>query len=229
MRKFLFTITALLCLAGTSLAAENAGARSVHTIGFNIPIQSQTWEYEAYRSELGDYDVELDMSLVGFDFFYNHLSVSDSRFSRFIDCEIGYASMSVDKQRLENSSSIDPDMGKLTGFDTRFLFGIGFAPVNLEKFILAIHGTFGVSLTVVEGKQNGITSEAVSFNTFLGANAQGAFRLSDTFGLTGGIHMYTNLVGGGVFAYDIDDSGESCLIKSGDFNIDLKFGISWIL
>ena len=228
MKKFLFTIAAMLCLAGNSLMAENAGARSIHSIGFNIPVQSQTWEYEAYRTELGDFDVELDMSLVGFDFFYNHLSVSESRFSRFIDCEIGYASMSVDKMHMNNYSTISPDL-KMSGFDTRFLFGIGFDPVNLERFILALHGTFGVALTVVNKEENGITSEAVGCYTFLGANAQGAFKLSDTFGLTGGIHMYTNLIGGGVFAYDIDDSGESCTIKPGNFNIDLKFGISWIL
>lgn len=229
MKKFLFTIAVMFCFATGSFASENAGKRSVHTIGFNIPVQNQTWEYEAYSTKLGSYDVELDMSIVGFDFFYNHLSVSESRFSHFIDCEIGYASMTLDRMHLENGENVNPHLEDMTGFDTRFMFGLGFAPVNLEKFILALHGTFGISLTVVDCEENGITSQAVSCNTFLGANVQGAFKLSDTFGLTGGIHMYTNCVGAGVIAFDVDDSGESCSIDSGNFNIDLKFGISWIL
>ena len=234
MKKILAFFAGALLSLGLAFA-DDAGERSVHWFGFNIPIQNQTWWYtddEFYGLTLKDeYDINLDFSSVGFNVFYNHLSVSDSRFSKIIDVQFGFASMTWDELEIDgNSGSISSSFPSLSGPSTRFMFGIGGAPLNIDRVVLAIHGTFGVEGRVLTGSTNGSDITAVDFSTFIGFNTQAAFKLTDSFGLSAGMHMYTNLFGFGVLSADwgSDSNAEFMLVKPGCFNIDLKFGVALI-
>ncbi len=257
--KKIFAIAFAAFLAVGSAFAENAGARYVHSIGFNIPIETNPWTGNLEISETNprtgnveSYDADVDFKLraAGFNFFYNHLQVRENRFSKISDVQFGYESLKMKDITFSYGGATvnagDADV-KFKAFNTRFMFGLGGAPINTEKVILAVHGTFGFSMKIgsntetesvtVEGTKYSVEVKETlfGFNTFLGANCQCQVKLTDTFGLAAGLHMYTTLVGFGVdsvkttIAGESDSDAESYGVIPGGFNVDFKFGVCWIL
>ena len=222
MKKIFVALAAAILSAGIAFA-DDAGERSIHWFGFNIPVESQPWS----RTE-DDYDYDFDADFVGFNIFYNHNTVGDNRFSKIIDCQIGYSS---------GDGYGSADFG---GLDTRFMFGLGFAPLNIERVVLSVNGTFGVDLKFLTAEESAYYYDydytLFGLSTFIGANVQCAFNFGSSFGLSAGMHMYTSLFGVGVSTWDRtatyssskytdDDDGDVWLIGPGGFNIDLKFGV----
>lgn len=254
MKKILSFVALIILTCGIVSARTTKNSRggndwdtSIHTIGFNIPIQSQLWTYKtdkAFGTNFDKkYEVEYDISSVGFNFMYNHLYVKKNHFSRFIDVQIGWTSFKIDEFKFNDvkfnlSDMVDPT--ELSGFSTRYMFGYGGAPLNLDKVVLAIHGTFGADMKIAtaENTKGSLKSEALflGLSTFIGANVQCSVRLAGSFGLTAGMHMYTNLVGFGVGGWTEtntvtgkeENNKDSSLINPGRFNIDLKFGICFM-
>ena len=231
--KKIFAIAFAAFLAVGSAFAENAGARYVHSIGFNIPIETNPWTGNLEISETNprtgnveSYDADVDFKLraAGFNFFYNHLQVRENRFSKISDVQFGYESLKMKDITFSYGGATvnagDADV-KFKAFNTRFMFGLGGAPINTEKVILAVHGTFGFSMKIgsntetesvtVEGTKYSVEVKETlfGFNTFLGANCQCQVKLTDTFGLAAGLHMYTTLVGFGVDSVKTTIAGES--------------------
>jgi len=176
----------------------------------------------------------------------NHLQVRENRFSKIADVQFGYETLKMKDVKASYGgytvNAGDSDV-KFKAFNTRFMFGIGGAPLNTERVILAVHGTFGFSMKIGGNTENGTISgysyemkeTLFGFNTFLGANCQCQVKLADSFGLTAGLHMYTTLVGFGVDTVKVTAAGESesesdgYAIIPGGFNVDFKFGVCWIL
>lgn len=248
--KRIFAIAFAAFLAVGSAFAENAGARYVHSIGFNIPIETNPWTGNLEIDDGVDADVDFKLRAAGFNFFYNHLQVRENRFSKISDVQFGYESLKMKDVTFSYGGATvnagDADV-KFKAFNTRFMFGLGGAPINTEKVILAVHGTFGFSMKIgsntetesvtVEGTKYSVEVKETlfGFNTFLGANCQCQVKLTDTFGLAAGLHMYTTLVGFGVdsvkttIAGESDSDAESYGVIPGGFNVDFKFGVCWIL
>lgn len=257
MKKILSVIFASLLLFGVAFA-DDAGARSVHWLGFNIPVQNQTWSITA--DKVGDFDfsssgdIEFDLFSSGFNIFYNHLKVKDNRFTKIVDVQLGYTNITIDDWTKDGQSiyltSDNVALAQPTsasGFDTRWMFGIGAAPLNIDRVILAVNGTFGVNMKIATGSdsyyssyyRSGYDIDSVFWgvSTFIGANVQCAVRLGDSFGLSAGMHMYTNLLGVGIGGWKYSSSSSDSELKTytayvimpGRFNIDFKFGVCWIL
>ena len=238
MKKLLALIASALFATGL-VFAEDAGERSIHWLGFNTAWESQNWLYDS------DYDS--DLSFFDFNIFYNHNKVGDNRFSKIVDVQFGYQSSSGEVYMpitLEvGSKSYDINQWfdvALSGVNTRWMFGLGFAPLNIDRVVLSVNGTFGVQLSYLTGTESYYFRTTKSWfdfdetlfglGTFIGANCQCAVRLGDSIGLSAGIHMYTNLFGFGVTVVDWSDDSDAAayVIMPGNFNIDLKFGVAWI-
>lgn len=131
---------------------------------------------------------------------------------------------------------------ELNGFNTRFMFGLGGAPLVNDFVTLAIHGTFGVNLLYADWEDSykvlGVKTDASSavFDlwTTVGVNVEAAFRFTGHFGVFAGVNIYTNLFGFGVYAnevsvgsHTIDDSADFFLVNPGKFNVDFRVGVAF--
>ncbi|MBR4599336.1 MAG: hypothetical protein IKO39_04730 [Treponema sp.] len=245
MKKTLSIVAALLMCAGIAFADEED--RSIHSIGFSVPVMNQTW----YDSS-NDVETYNKFNGAGFDFMYHHLTVTPGNFSKFINCEIGYAALWLDEvERKVNGStsteSVSGDEAKsFGGLIQKYSFGIGGAPVNSDRFILALHGTFGVNCwygtrnfnSEESGEKIEFKDWAFSLWTTIGFNIDAAVRLSDHVGLFAGTNFYTNLVGFSVLGKERKTrSGSSTTTKTdsdgyavypGSFNVDFRFGVAFI-
>lgn len=230
MKKY-FALILLAALATATASARSSraarsgststGGRSIHALGFAVPLQWQTWENDA--------DI-MDLSAAGFNFMYHHLDIRPSRFSTFMDVQLGYTSFTIDE--IDNWD-IDIDtqdiFGSLSGFNTRYVVGIGGAPVVADNFTLAVHGTFGVHLAYVTGSSTYIEDSGVfGFWTTVGASLDAAWRITNRIGVLAGIDMYTNLYGIGAFWFEDDSYSETFYINPGNFNVDFRVGIAFI-
>ena len=247
MKKIFVALAAAILSVGIAFA-DDAGERSIHWLGFNIPVQNQTWSYTEDHYFEDDYntnlDWEYDITTVGFNIFYNHLKVNDNRFSKILDVQLGYNSFDVTEWTVEDKVPADYAIwpNDLNAFNMRYMFGLGGAPLNIDRVVLAIHGTFGVDMKIAHGSDTymgfDIDSTFFGLSTFIGANVQCAVRLGDSIGLSAGMMMYTNLFGVGIRNYSVDsDLGDiigddsdtvAALIEPGQFNIDFKFGVCWV-
>ena len=63
MKKIFVALAAAILSAGIAFA-DDAGERSIHWFGFNIPVESQPWS----RTE-DDYDYDFDAAFFGFNIF----------------------------------------------------------------------------------------------------------------------------------------------------------------
>ena len=223
MKKLLSLVATAVLACGIAFA-DDAGERSIHWLGFNTAIENQNWKY--------DDDLDFDISFFDFNIFYNHNSVGDNRFSKIVDVQLGYQSASPDVRFGGNNNAFwMPDFG---GFNTRWMFGLGFAPLNIDRVVLTVNGTFGIQMSILTASETywGYDFDATLFGlgTFIGANCQCAVRLGDSIGLSAGIHLYTNLFGFGFMSYDYGgkDDGDVYAIMPGKVNADFKFGVAWI-
>ena len=244
MKKIVTAVAAAILALGAAFA-EDAGERSIHWIGFNVPIENMTWTYDD-DSPFDSSTVEWKMgiSTVGFNVFYNHLEVGDNRFTKLVDVQLGYTSLSVDSVKADGNklSLSDNQFFDIDGFDTRWMFGLGGAPLNFENVVLSVGGTFGLDLKVATGSKSYYVTDvdvtAFDVRAFIGLNTQAAFKLTDSFGLSAGIHIYTNVLGLGTYIWTVGyddgddkytkDHGEFIVVYPGDFNIDLKFGVCFM-
>lgn len=242
MKKTLSIVAALLMCAGIAFADEED--RSIHSIGFSVPVMNQTWydksnDVEYYKKYNG----------AGFDFMYHHLTVTPGNFSKFINCEIGYAALWWDEVETKvngstSTESISGDAAKsYDGLIQKYSFGIGGAPVNSDRFILALHGTFGVNGWYGTRNYN-YTKSGVKYDeedwgfslwTTIGFNVDAAVRLSDHVGLFAGTNFYTNLIGFSVLGTETKPTSGSSTKDSdgyavypGSFNVDFRFGVAFI-
>ena len=222
MKKMLAFVASLVVGATAAFAEmENAGERSVHALGFDVPVWGQTW-YDTENSDDYNVDVYNKFSAVGFNFMYHHLNVSENRFSSFVNVEFGYSSWSYDEIEIDGHTvsvaSVNKNTAKIydgmSGFNTRFSFGLGGAPINIDRVILAVHGTFGVNLSYGGNSTSAVLTEDnddynATFDTWIfnwwttmGVNVESAFKLTDHFGLFAGMNMYINLIGFGAYGYE---------------------------
>jgi len=239
MKKRL-SLIAVLVLAGGLIFAKNSGERSVHAIGFDVPITSMS-----IYDRVNDKDMYTKGSGVGFDFMYHHLKVSENRFSSFINVELGYGSFTPDEREYDGATtSLSGNAAKTyNGLSDRFSFGLGGAPVNTDKVILAIHGTLGVNSLIAfrdyeQSSTLKIDEYMISLWTTAGVNVETAVKLSNHFGLFAGVNFYTNILGFSVIGNETtvksgstestttDSTGYS--IYPGSFNADIRFGIAFI-
>ncbi len=227
MNKKVASLLALALISTASLFAwENAGSRSVHSLGLNVIVNDQ--EYQEFPVD--GYKYNLEMTGLGFNFFYNHLKVGDNRFSSFIDCQFGYGSREFgDMYRSENEDAkSDSGLPSVSGFDTRFTFGLGMAPVNTDNLIVTIHGTAGFLFDVFTGEENGQEWSFGGFDSFIGANLQASYKISEVAGITGGLHVYTDLFGITNLVDNTNDITYDDGALTGGFNLDSKIGIAFI-
>ena len=133
------------------------------------------------------------------------------------------------------------------GVDSKWLWGWGYAPINWDRFMLAVLGTFGVNLTAnfhsetaeiptTKGNVVGVDALelALALYATVGATVQAIYRISDHFGIFGSVHMYTNPIGAGLFGY-IYDGGDGYgegdadggRIGFGGFDFAARFGLSF--
>lgn len=244
--KKLIVLAMLVAIATTGVSARSSraarngrtsnGGRSIHALGFAVPLRWQSWE------GLADYD-EMDLSAVGFNLMYHHLNIRPSRFSTFLDLQMGYINFSIDEingQKENDAGTSWKDLyGNLNGFNTHYAFGLGGAPIVADRLTLAIHGTFGIHLAIASGSTSGWYSESISnaemnstafgFWTTLGANIDASWRITNHVGVFAGIDMHTNLVGIGTFGADLGPYShfEVYRINPGDFNVDFRVGVAF--
>ena len=230
----------------SSSSRSSNGGTSIHAFGFTVPVWGQTF----YDTEFENDDVYWKFSAVGFNAMYHHLSIAPNGFSSFIDAEIGYISYDIDEVEFNGTSEKSSDMESMGGFNTRFILGLGGAPLNNDRVSLAIHGTFGVNLAYASYDESGsvynsnynatlnYTDEysVFGFWTTLGVNVETAVKITGNFGVFGGMNMYINLFGFGTWNRETDvdyvgkmnDFNEFCLVYPGRFNIDFRFGVAFI-
>ena len=230
--------------------AENAGERSIHVAGLDVPITGITLLSEQKLNGV-KYDEYDKFSGLGIELMYHRLKISDNGFSSFFNCELGYGNYKwkeieakVNGAKIATASLSDKD-----GYDAlvpRFSFGIGYAPLNTDMFILALHGTLGVNGVVGSRSQSGfengtiVTKDnwAACLWTTLGANVDFVIKLSEHVGIFSGINMYTNLIGLAFFGSDVKSTGTNIsstsstsstgLVYPGHFNIDLRVGVAFV-
>lgn len=208
MRKNV-VVAALLALCGAvvfartsraSVEAETKDARSVHAVGFSAPIWNQTW---------GD---DVQWSAAGIDLMYHHLTVRPNRFSTFTDVAFGYSNFSLDGAD-----------GSAGGFNTRYAFGLGGAPVVMRNLVVAVHGTFGANLAYAAD------SDFWLFGLWatVGMNAEASYTFAKNLAAVAGVTMYTNVFGIGVWdqaAY----TRNAYTISPGNFNVDFRLGVAFV-
>lgn len=208
MRKYV-VLAVLLALCGAvafartsraSVEAQTKDARSVHAVGLSAPIWNQTW---------GD---DVQWSAAGVDLMYHHLAVRPNRFSAFTDVAFGYSNFSLD--------GADDSAG---GFNTRFMFGLGGAPVVMRDLVVAVHGTFGTNLAYT------CASDFWLFGLWatVGMNAEASYTFAKNLAAFAGVTMYTNVFGIGVWdraAY----TRNAYAISPGSFNIDFRLGVAFV-
>ncbi len=208
MRKYV-VLAALLALCGAvafartsraSVEAQTKDARSVHAVGLSAPIWNQTW---------GD---DVQWSAAGVDLMYHHLAVRPNRFSAFTDAAFGYSNFSLD--------GADDSAG---GFNTRFMFGLGGAPVVMRDLVVAVHGTFGTNLAYARA------SDFWLFGLWatVGMNAEASYTFAKNLAAFAGVTMYTNVFGIGVWdraAY----TRNAYAISPGSFNVDFRLGVAFV-
>ena len=181
---------------------------------------------------------------------YHHLTVTPGNFSKFINCELGYTALWPDEVEkvvdgTSSTSSVQSDYAKAYGgFIERYSFGIGGAPVNTDRFILALHGTFGVNgwFGTRNFKVASIEYDQWAFSlwTTIGFNVDAAVRLGDHVGLFAGTNFYTNLIGFAINGGETktpSSTGSGTKSKTdsdgyavypGSFNVDFRFGVAFI-
>lgn len=235
MKKILACV-ATIVLGAATIFAENAGDRSVHVIGVAVPtLESQPWHSSI---DVGgtDVDSDFDVDLFAVNLFYNRTKIRESGFTTLFDCELGYSSF--------DTKGIKDGVG---GVDSKWLWGWGYAPINWDRFMLAVLGTFGVNLTAnfhsetaeiptTKGNVVGVDALelALALYATVGATVQAIYRISDHFGIFGSVHMYTNPIGAGLFGY-IYDGGDGYgegdadggRIGFGGFDFAARFGLSF--
>ena len=246
MRKFA-AVAAALVLGMTAVSAQNE--RSIHAIAFDASFWNHSW----MDVGKGNGSSGCDWSAFATDLAYHHLKVRENRFSSFTDVEIGYSRFSLDAiERDGESYSIQEvygldsriDINDLNGVNTRYMFGLGYAPVVTDLLTLAVHGTFGLNAayagnTEQLGGEFEIDQLLAGFWATAGANVDAAFKFTGNFGVFAGINIYTNLIGFGYYqlkyptyeSYSKEWREETKrrfnLVSPGGFNIDLRLGVAF--
>ena len=227
MRKF----AAVVALAVIGAAFAGAQEKSIHELGLAVPLWNQS-----LTVFMNDEDCDLKTSAVGVNLMYRHLKVSESHFSSFTNVELGYVSLSF------NDDDMGDEAPKLDGFNTRFRFGLGGAPLVNDLVTLAVHGSFGVNL-LYAGTDRTETVGGVKFEesysvfdvwTTVGLNVEAAFCFTEHFGVFAGLNLYTNLFGFGVFSQYVSagssvsyDDVDFFLVNPGQFNVDFRVGVAF--
>ncbi|MDE7227613.1 MAG: hypothetical protein K2N31_04790 [Treponemataceae bacterium] len=246
MRK-LAAVAAALVLGMTAVSAQNE--RSIHAIAFDASFWNHSW----MDVGKGNGSSGCDWSAFATDLAYHHLKVRENRFSSFTDVEIGYSRFSLDAiERDGESYSIQEvygldsriDINDLNGVNTRYMFGLGYAPVVTDLLTLAVHGTFGLNAayagnTEQLGGEFEIDQLLAGFWATAGVNVDAAFKFTGNFGVFAGINIYTNLIGFGYYQlkYPTYESYSKKwreetkrrfnLVSPGSFNIDLRLGVAF--
>lgn len=225
MKKHLFTILFALFAVFSSHAEKTI----VHTLNFSVPIERQTWEDEGYSD---------NPSFWGISFNWNMLTVHKSGYSFILG--LGHGGTGG-KWHNDTYGDVDP-----FGLDSNFKLGLGFAPLQNEKMILAFHGFWGFSTKIMfatdisyretgtDGRDRNSDFLIFDFTNVIGFDAVFAMKLSDVFGIMAGIDVSTNFIGGVI--YTESDSGSDFSddiwgfgVPFGKVNVVPRFGICWIL
>ncbi|MDE7140984.1 MAG: hypothetical protein K2M90_08390 [Treponemataceae bacterium] len=246
MKKFA-AVAAALVLGMAVVSAQNE--RSIHAIAFDASFWNHSW----MDVGKGNGNSGGDWSAFATDLAYHHLKVRENRFSSFTDVEIGYSRFSLEGiERDGKSYSIKEvyglddriDINDLNGVNTRYMFGLGGAPVVTDLLTLAVHGTFGLNAayagdTEEVGDKFEIDQLLAGFWATAGVNVDAAFKFTGNFGVFAGINIYTNLIGFGYYqlkypTYDSyakewqeETKHRFNLVSPGSFNIDLRLGVAF--
>lgn len=145
---------------------------------------------------------------------YSSMGIWDSGLSSMFDI---YAERTAAKDLYNDETG--------SGFGLKL--GLGFAPLNTEKSVLAIHGFAGVDTKFLLGERPENSEEAylmAFFNLISGADVRFAQKLGEKFGLYAGFDLYTNLCGKGFWT---EDSDTKFTTKTGGLGIQPRIGFCW--
>lgn len=212
-------LVSLLAATATFARSKSRGNETVvHAFDIAIPFDNKTWK-------LDDDDVpdaEIDTGFVGFGVNYNKMSVKNSGFTKIFGLGFGYTSATIDDY-------FDVDLG---GFDTYLKFGWGYAPLKTDKMILGIHGFIGGDLKILDGDAHNVDFTVTDFAFLTGVDALFAFKLTNSFGLNGGLDLSTNVFGAGALKVKNNgtdrESTDSFTYAFSGVNVALRFGICLI-
>ena len=124
----------------------------IHSLGFSIPIQSWNVEYATERKSSSD-KTTTNVSASGFNFVYSHTKVRKGGYSSYMNLEGGYISGNIEALK---GTKFDFDN---TGFNTKIIWGWGYAPLRKEKLVLAIHGLLGMDFAFGQASKKDVEYE----------------------------------------------------------------------
>lgn len=227
MKKIISVMVALATFAGFASARGRGGSDgasgNIIGLGFNVPVESRTLQDSD--------DNDFDLSSTGFNIDFYRMTLNSSGFSFILGTDLGYIT----------SDSDGDDIG--SGFHYGLKLGWGGTPVNNGKVVLGIHGFFGIDGSIQTGTIDmgvaDMDTTLVDWSMPFGVDVIFAVRLTDTFGLQGGIDLYTRIWEATVYGweYDYDVGGRNYSDSDSEvfsgffngFNAKFRFGVCWFL
>ena len=180
--------------------------RTLQTLNFVIPFENETWDVD---------DRDADWSSIGYEFNWSRYRIGDNKLSSAFGLSLGYVAGDI-KNNTWGEANMD-------GLDFNLKFGWGMAPAT-DNLIVAFHVLMGFDIKVLEG-DNGKTSntETNGYNTvsttttntesieysadyidfILGGDLVLAYLFNDAFAIVGGIDVTTNVLGVGIYSYEL--------------------------
>ena len=206
MKKLIMAVAAALMIS-----AVFAESKKVKSLSFAFASEKFTLK-EEYD---GGFSAEEKLKFTNLDLSYSTMKIMDSGFSTMSDIYIG-------------RSTTSDFLSDLTGLNAGFKLGLGYAPVNKERTILALHGFAGFDTKLLLGEKEGYSDDEAYLMTFIdllaGIDVRLAQKLTDSLGLYAGLDLYTNLWGK---AYWTEDSEATFKTKAGGFGIQPRIGLCW--
>lgn len=172
MKKFLFFAFGAVILSSAVFAKE-----TVHNLDVSVPVDKRELDID---SDYSKRNVDENSVSVGFD--YSMMTINESGFSFIFGANVGYASTKLEK--LDN---------RLEGLDSGLKLGWGGIPVNLNNFVLGLHGFFGFGFRTQKFSEDSVDFKWTLFNTKIGADIVAIYRFNDRVGINASVDLFTNL------------------------------------
>ena len=231
--KKIITMFAVAAVAVSATFADQV----MHALDFSIPFENRSLKVSGDHD---DYFDKLDVSTTGFDFNYDRMAVGDSGFSFIFGIGMGYNSVNLDLDGYDVDTN---------NYDLRLKLGWGGSPIHSDKMLLSIHGFTGMDFKAGVGEKSDVDFVFIDYSMPIGVDAVFAIKLTDTFGLTAGLDIFTNIFSAGLLTseYEYKEYHSGSYYSSGyytteiettsdflssvfnGFNITPKIGICWIL
>ncbi|MCR4627494.1 MAG: hypothetical protein K5640_07600 [Treponema sp.] len=208
MKKLIMALAVALMIS-----AVFAESKKVKSLSFTFASEKFTVKEEFG----GSLSAEAKIKFTNLGLSYSTMKIKDTGFSTMSDIYIG-------------RSSTSDFLSDLAGLNAGLKLGLGYAPVNNEKTILALHGFAGFDTKLLLGEKQGYRDDEAYLMTFIdllaGIDVRLAQKLTNSLGLYAGLDLYTNLWG---TAYWTEDSDTTFKTKAGGFGIQPRIGLCWNL